>query len=488
MDSAYLHTKANLLEALDVDSAGDAVDGHIQANLTQLDRIDRPSETRPSCIAPHGDVSDEDGDEEKLYLSSSEGLSSSLEMYMESLSRFPPLKEEEELLLAKQIRDREEECRAIIVQWARCFRKACRNKSISRKLKDNGRSFLRLSNTYDLFDGVARLDRQQGKISGTLKQLSGSSKASQKLQDELYAVKAEIGKQIAGITLGKKWNRIMRRELKKLFCGAGEAKKQTLIHRELRKYLKEIDQSAQKIKALKTRMVQAHLRMVFFMAKKYAYHGLPLQDLIQEGNMGLMRAIDTYDYQRSPRFVTYAAWWIRQAFIRALNCKASTIRKPVYLNEKLRQINKESRRLQEECERNVTVEEIASGTNTPREVIERVLQSFKDPLSLDASDGEKGEIVIGAAQCERVTPILEQVISCNLSQKLDDVLSDLPLREREIVKLRFGIGTTHDHTLEEIGQKFSLSRERIRQILDAVLIKLRHSKRTIKLKDFIDLN
>jgi len=465
------------------------MDNHIQAHMTLLDSIDRPSETRPSCITTAGDVSEEEeGDEEKLYLSSSEGLHSSLEMYMESLSCFPPLKEEEELLLAKQIKDREEECRAIIVQWTRFFRKACRNKSIGRKLKDSSRSFLSLRNIYNLFDGLVRLDRQQKKISGALKHMSENSNAGQKLQEELYAVKAEIGKQIAEITLGKKWNRTMRRDLKKLFCGAGEAKRQTLIHRELRRYLKEIDQCTQKIKVLKTRMVQAHLRLVFFMAKKYAYHGLPLQDLIQEGNVGLMRAIDTYDYQRSPRFVTYAAWWIRQAFIRALNCKAATIRKPVYLNEKLCQINKESSRLQKECERHVTVEEIASRTNTPPGVIERVLQSFKDPLSLDASDGKNGETVIGAPQCERVTSILEQVISCNLSQKVDDVLSALPLREREIVKLRFGIGTTRDHTLEEIGKKFSLSRERIRQILEAALMKLRNSRQIIALQEFAETN
>ena len=136
----------------------------------------------------------------------------------------------------------------------------------------------------------------------------------------------------------------------------------------------------------------------------------------------------------------------------------------------------------------MTVEDIACRTNTPPEVIERVLQSFKDPLSLDATDGEPGDIVIGACQCEHVAPILEQVIACSLSQKLDDALSSLSVREREIVKLRYGIGTTHDHTLEEIGRKFSLSRERIRQILEAVLMKLRRSQCMTALKDFVECN
>jgi RNA polymerase primary sigma factor len=201
-----------------------------------------------------------------------------------------------------------------------------------------------------------------------------------------------------------------------------------------------------------------------------------------------MRAIDTYDFERAPRFATYARWWIKQSFIRALNSKSMTIRKPFYINEKLCQINKASNRLLKARERMPTLKEIASDTNTPLEIVERVVQSFRDPLSFDAPDREKSECIINPLQCEKIAPVLEQVISCNLSHTIDGALSSLPAREREIVKLRFGIGTTHDHTLEEIGQKFDLTRERIRQILNTVLIKLRHSKRMTKLKDFAEFN
>jgi RNA polymerase sigma factor (sigma-70 family) len=407
---------------------------------------------------------------------------------MDSLRRFPPLKEEDELVLAKQIKDQEDAFRAVIVQWMRLFRKACRTKSISRTVKYNAGRFMCINTTCNLFAGLVRLDRQQKKITRALTQIPGSSQARRNLQEELCTVKAEIGKRIAEITLSNKWNRPMIRDLKKLFCRAGETNQQKRIRRELDRRLKEIDQSAQKIRALKTRMVQAHLRLVFSMAKKYSHHGLPLQDLIQEGNMGLMRAIDTFDYQRSPRFVTYAAWWIRQAFVRALNCKAPTIRKPVYINEKLCQINSAVKRLQKDCESSVSLAEIARDTNMPMQVIERVMQSFQEPLSLDASDGATGDVVMSAPQGGNAAPVLEQVVSCNLAQSVDKILSALPLREREIVQLRFGIGTTHDHTLEEIGKKFSLSRERIRQILEVALIKLRHSTQIIPLKEFMEMN
>jgi len=489
MDSTPVDTQGDFLEVLDMDISGDAMNGHIHANVTPEDGNDRPWEIQPSCIAPAGEVSeDEAGDDEVLYLSSSGGACSSLEMYMKSLRRFPPLKEEDELVLAQQIKDREDEFRAIIVQWMRLFRKACRTTSISRTLKYTNDRFKCLNTTCNLFAGLVRLDRQQKKITGALTQIPGSSHAGRKLQEELCTVKAEIGKRIAEIILSNKWNRTMMRDVKKLFCRPGVTNQQKRVHRELGRGLKEIEQSAQKIRALKTRMVQAHLRLVFSMAKQYSHHGLPLQDLIQEGNMGLMRAIDTYDYQRSPRFVTYAAWWIRQAFVRALNCKAATIRKPVYINEKLCQINRAAKRLHKEGESSVRLAEVARDTNMPMEVIERVMQSFQEPLSLDASEGAQCEVVMSAPQGGNAAPILEQVVSCNLAQTVGTMLSALPLREREIVQLRFGIGTTHDHTLEEIGEKFSLSRERIRQILEAVLLKLRRSTQVIPLKEFMEMN
>jgi hypothetical protein len=259
MDSTLIDKQSDFLEALDMDFSGDAMNDHIHANVSPVDENYRPLEIRPSCIAPAGEVSeDEAGDEEVLHLSSSGEVYSSLEMYMDSLRRFPPLKEEDELVLAKQIKDQEDEFRAVIVQWMRLFRKACRTKSISRTVKYNAGRFMCLNSTCNLFAGLVRLDRQQKKITRALTQIPGSSQAGRNLQEELCTVKAEIGKRIAEITLSNKWNRPMIRDLKKLFCRAGETSQQKRIRRELDRRLKETDQSAQKIRALKTRMVQAH--------------------------------------------------------------------------------------------------------------------------------------------------------------------------------------------------------------------------------------
>jgi RNA polymerase primary sigma factor len=165
-----------------------------------------------------------------------------------------------------------------------------------------------------------------------------------------------------------------------------------------------------------------------------------------------------------------------------------TIRKPVYISEKLYKINKASNRLAKECKREPTLEEIARETNTSLESIEKVMQSFKDPISLDSFYEERGESIINFPQDKKPVFIPEQVIFSNLSQTIDAVLSNLTPREKKIVKLRFGIGATHDHTLEEIGKEFDLTRERIRQILEIALNKLKHSANMMELKDFIGFN
>ncbi len=265
-------------------------------------------------------------------------------------------------------------------------------------------------------------------------------------------------------------------------------KKQQLVEAEMIKTLRKIAKFSKEIKTLKQQLIQANLRLVISIAKRYVTRGLTLPDLIQEGNLGLIRAIDTYDYRRGHRFVTYATWWIRQSIIRALDCHSRTIRTPVYMNEKMNLITKASNHLLQQYKREPTLEEIAEKINTPLELVEKVMQSFKDSTSLDALTEEKRENVTSLALRNETFSTLDQVIHASLSQTTEDILFDLTQREREIIKLRFGIGEDHDHTLEEIGWTFNLSRERIRQIIEVALNKLRAPQRKMKLNDFINLN
>ncbi len=302
-------------------------------------------------------------------------------------------------------------------------------------------------------------------------------------------VEAEISKSIAKIQLGESTRNTIIRRIKNISCAKRNEKKRRVIESELRKTLREISNGIQDIKIFKNQLVEANLRLVISIAKKYLHHGVALPDLIQEGNLGLMRAIDTYDYRRGHRLVTYATWWIRQAMIRSIDCQSRTVRTPVYVNEKLNQIVKASNRLLQEFNREPTLTEIAEETKIPLEHIEKTMQCYKDSIPLDVLIDEKGEHVVNPSIPDEAVSLTDQAISADLSDIINNVvLSDLTQREQEIVKLRFGIGVNADHTLEEIGEAFNLSRERIRQILEMALHKIRTPKQMVLLKDFVNPN
>ena len=237
---------------------------------------------------------------------------------------------------------------------------------------------------------------------------------------------------------------------------------------------------------LKCELIQSNQRLVISTAKRYLNNGLPLLDLIQEGNLGLIRAVDTFDYRRGYRFSTYSIWWIRQAIIRAIDCSSMTIRKPVHLNDKIKKVLKTTKQLHQECQREPTREEIAKATKIPLATIEQLAQNSKDTLSMQALIEDHGDCIITPFGNDRNSPVVEYAMSSDLAQIIDAALSKLPLREMEIVKLRFGIGASRDYTLEEIGNRFDLSRERVRQIIEAGLKKLRSSNTMIQLEGFIN--
>ena len=337
-----------------------------------------------------------------------------------------------------------------------------------------------------LMDKVRKLDKKR--LSLVAEQRTASGAKVDELRAAIQEVKQEMVDTLQEMRLSKKIVERIVGKIKRVYhqLNSSPTPEAGVDAVQVRATYQDIRRGERKAERAKAELVEANLRLVVSIAKKYTNRGLQFLDLIQEGNIGLMKAVDKFEYRRGYKFSTYGTWWIRQAITRAIADQARTIRIPVHMIETTNKLVRTSRYLVQELGREPTPEEIAEKMELPLDQVRKVLKIAKEPLSLETPIGEEGDSHLGdfIEDKNAVSPI-DAAIGGNLQEQTRKVLKTLTPREEKVLRMRFGIGEKSDHTLEEVGQDFEVTRERIRQIEAKALRKLQHPSRSKELKSFI---